>query len=206
MKIFFSATTYKIENLGQYYLSIRDHLVSSGNVLVHDWLANIIEKDGTFRIPKRIRSAEYKNAIKAIDDADLLIFETTQPSFSTGHLMTLGLQKKVPTLVMWLEDSAWTQRRGMIENIDSEFLELSEYNTENLEDVVDVFINKYGDSQLKHRFNLVIDDVERQYLDWLSYNTFKSRTKLIRDLIRNKIGDDKEYSSFLSKTTKRSHE
>ncbi len=199
VKIFFSATTYKIDELGEYYFLIRDHLIQSGNVLVHDWLSNVHQDGGTFTAPEVIESSEYKKAINAIEDADLVIFETTQPSFSTGHLMTLSLQKKVPTLVMWLDDSAWSQRRGMIENIDSNDLELSEYNKKTYKDVVNAFINKHGDSHLKHRFNLVFDDIERQYIDWLSYNTFKSRTRLIREMIREKIDNDTEYTKLLSR-------
>jgi hypothetical protein len=199
MKIFFSATTHKIEELGKYYVKIRDHLVSNGNVLVHDWLPNVTEDRKTFSVPDILQPSEYKKAIQAIDDAELLIFETTQPSFSTGHLMTLGIQRKVPILVMWLDDSAWSKRRGMIEGIESEYLELSEYNEDDYKEILDAFINKYGDPQLKHRFNLVLDDAERQYLDWLSYQTFKSRTKLLREMIRCNLEEDAEYSSFLSK-------
>ena len=199
MKIFFSATTYKFNELGDHYFMIRDHLIKSGNVIVHDWLSKIKKKGETYDIPQAIASSEYRNAIEAVENADLVIFETTQPSFSSGHLMTLALQKKTPTLMMWLDDSPWSIRRGMIENIDSNYLELAEYNSENYAQILDSFINKYGNAELKHRFNLVIDDVERQYLDWLSYNTLKSRTALIRKMIRESVERDEEYKRFLGR-------
>lgn len=90
----------------------------------------------------------------------------------------------------------------MIESIESDYLELAEYNDDNMYDVINAFLNKYEQAHLRHRFNLVIDEVERQYIDWLSYNTFKSRTKIIRDLIRNRISSDEEYRNYLQKIKK----
>lgn len=198
MKLFFSTTTNEINDHGARYLSIRKHLIKSGHTLVHDWLGNVTNSQNEFKIPQKLNINEYSKAIKSISDADAVIFESTLPSFSTGHLMTLALQQKKPTLVLWLDDSAWANRQGMIESIESEYLELKGYNLLTYKSVINEFLNKYGDTGLKHRFNLVIDDTERQYLDWLSYKTLKSRTRLIRDLLRSKITTDKEYSSYLS--------
>lgn len=202
MKVFFSATTHNLDEYGDKYFKIRDHIIDQGHLLVHDWLSHIKRSEKGFIKPKIIPQTEYKKSISSIHDCQLAIFESTQPSFSTGHLLTIATQNKIPTLVLWLDDSPWVRNKGMIESIESDYLELAEYNDDNMYDVINAFLNKYEQAHLRHRFNLVIDEVERQYIDWLSYNTFKSRTKIIRDLIRNRISSDEEYRNYLQKIKK----
>lgn len=199
MNIFFSTTTNNFEKHADRYFKIRRFFLDNGHLLVHDWLNTIKKNNDKYVIPKKLSADEYRKAIDAIDMAELLVFESTLPSFSTGHLMTVALEKKIPTLVMWLDDSPWENRLGMIESIRSEYLELSSYNNKNYKDVLSCFINKYNKNGIRHRFNLVIDDIERQYLDWSSYNTFKSRTAIIRELIRDELNNNEEYKKYLAK-------
>lgn len=146
-----------------------------------------------------ISSQEYKNTIKAVEEADVIIFENTVPSFSTGHLLTIGLERKKPSLVMWLDTSPWAKRRGFIEGLHAQNLELSSYDRANYKSILHGFLKKYEETCTRHRFNLVVDSVEKRYLDWVNYNRFKSRTTVIRDLIRSAIDHDGEYQKYLRK-------
>lgn len=197
MKILFSCTTFQFEKYRMYYFAIRDYIVTSGHVLTHDWM-NKLRSASLPSIPK-ITEQEYRKVYKGVVEADALIFESTLPSFSTGHLLTLGLQMKKPVLVLWLDSSPWVYRKGFIESIHEKDLQLASYSMDTLQSKLSEFFKKYQSYKSKHRFNLVIDDVERQYLEWLNYQTFHTKTRIIRELIRKKLEHDEAYRQYLSR-------
>ncbi len=202
MKIFFGASTSRFPEFKDYYTAIRDLLVEDGHVITRDWL-NMYKND-FLNNPKRFdfafeKAPVYEAVLKAAMEAEMLIFEDTVSSFSNGHLMTLALQRQKPVLVMWIKGKKKTYlKTSFIHGIKSDYLQISEYSMENYRDVVRSFINKYEKHYQRHRFNLVIDEVEKKYLDWASHKYNKTRTRLIKDAIRSKLEHDDEYKSYLS--------
>jgi hypothetical protein len=77
-------------------------------------------------------------------------------------------------------------------------LQVSEYSPKELKDVLDTFISKYENATEKNRFHLVLNNVERNYLDWAQYYSGKSRTKVIRSALRSIIDSDEEFAKYLS--------
>ncbi|HOU76281.1 MAG TPA: hypothetical protein PK957_04140 [Candidatus Dojkabacteria bacterium] len=140
--------------------------------------------------------------MSAVESADLLIFEATVPSFSTGHLLTLAIQNKKPSLFLWLESSDWAKRKGFIYSIESEYIDILPYNQKNYKNIISGFINKYSDYNDSCRFNLFLNKAERQYLDWKSYMTLKTRSELIRRMIRENLKSDFEYTEYLQRDKK----
>jgi hypothetical protein len=203
MKVFFSCTTYRFEEYQKYYYEIRDYIADTGNVITHDWLQTIRNRSST-EMPS-VGKNEYKHIVAAIEDSDALIFESTLSSFSTGHLLTIGVQLKKPILVMWLDSSPWVNRKGFIEGIESANLDLTSYNNKNYKDILRAFLRKYSSYGAKHRFNLVLDDPEWQYLEWLNYRSFKTRSKILREVFRRQLEEDAEYCSYLSKENDKKH-
>lgn len=196
MKIFFSCSTHGFNKYKKNYYLIRDYLIKNGHIIVHDWLVKYknYPKD---KLINEIDNNEYKKIISAVERADVLIFEATVPSFSTGHLLTLAIQKKKPALFLWLDSSDWSRRKGFIYSIESQYIDILPYNLKCYKQVIDVFTRKFEGYSDSTRFNLLIDKTERQYLDWKSYNTFKTRSKLIRSMIRKEINNDEEYIAYL---------
>lgn len=201
MKIFFSCSTYGFTEYKANYFAIHDYLVEQGHVIVHDWLSKLRSHPKKKRI-NEIDNSEYNNILTAIEKADLLIFEATVPSFSTGHLLTLAIQNKKPALFLWLDSSDWANRKGFIYSIESEYIEILPYNIDNYKSVINGFTNKYSDYNDSCRFNLMINKAERQYLDWRSYNSMKTRSELIRRMIREQMNIDEEYREYLQSTIK----
>ena len=76
---------------------------------------------------------------------------------------------------------------------------MSEYDQKNLESIIGTFIEKYEDSGEKNRFHLVLNHLERRYLDWGQYAKGKSRTQIIRQALRKEIDSDEGYNKYLSK-------
>lgn len=205
MKIYFGASTSQFTKYQKNYFNIRDLLVEEGHILTRDWIGiyrdDLMANPGNLLVkendnPKRI----YEITTKALYEAELLIVENTVPSFSNGHLITLGLQRKMPSLVLTLESGPKRYlKKSFIQGIDSEYFDLKTYNKDNYKEVIRSFIRKYSNSYLKHRFHLVIDEVERKYVDWAQHQYDTSRTDVIRKAIRNALENDGEYRRYLQK-------
>ena len=71
------------------------------------------------------------------------------------------------------------------------------YKPENLKTIITAFINKYQDFNNKTRFNLVLNQYERNYLDWVQFNRGINRTKIIKSSLNEVIEKDLAYKKYL---------
>ncbi len=199
MKIYFTCTTAEFVKYQKLYFSIRDYIVEKGHTITRDWIGETnerIKKD--YRKIGNIRKI-YLESVNAIKEADLVIVEDTVSNFSTGHQITIALQMKKPVLVLWYEKKHRQFNKMFIHGIESNLLYISEYNLENYKKIVDDFILKYTNLEGRNRFNLVLRDNQREYLDWILKNREISRTKVIQKLVNDEISNDKEYQKYLRK-------
>lgn len=198
MKIYFTCSTAEFNKYRDVYFGIRSQLISKGHLLTRDWLPHTEKRlkssDTDIRDIKEI----YKVCIKALKEADLVIIEDTVSNFSTGHQITVALQNRKPTLVLWQGKKHRHFKQMFIHGIDSNILQVSEYTRENLNSVINIFIKKYENAFEANRFHLVLDGVERRYLDWAQFIKHKSRTKIIKDAIRNVMERDEDYVRYLN--------
>lgn len=197
MKIYFTSSTAEFDTYKDDYFYIRDFLINKAHILTRDWLTPTSQKiDAGDKNIKSIKDL-YKACIQAIKEADLVIVEDTVSNFSTGHQITLALQLKKPTLVLWQNKKHRHFNQMFIHGVESDILEVSEYNRRNIDDILEVFISKYEKFSEKNRFHLVLSNVERMYIDWSQFVKGKSRTKVIREALRTVIDNDKEYNEYL---------
>lgn len=197
MKVYFTCSTAKFEKYKKNYYRIRDYLVSQKHILTRDWLSlanNRIKKN---KVEFDDMNEIYNACIKALNSSELVIVEDTVSNFSTGHQITLALQRQKPTLVLWQGKKHRHFKKMFIHGVKSDFLEVKTYTKNNFTDVIEEFIEKYRNSYKKNRFHLVLNQVERDYLDWLQFNKNISRTRAIRDYIREALDNDEDYSNYL---------
>lgn len=204
MKVHFGASTAQFDKYQEYYFRIRDYVVKEGHVMTRDWIQ--MHRHDLQHNPRKLEKIResfdviYKDIIKALYKADVLITENTVPSFSNGHLMTLAIQRKIPVLVLHYKGGQERYlKRSFLDGIDYENLIIKDYNENNLEEIIKAFLNKFENSIARHRFHLVIDDIERKYIDWAGFKYGESRTRLIRKAIRKMIDEDKEYEEHLKR-------
>jgi hypothetical protein len=199
MKIYFTCSTGDFFTYEKTYFQIRNHLISQGHLLTRDWLPHtaklLHDGDTVIRDIKKI----YRDNIEAIKNADLAIIEDTVSNFSTGHQITVALQYRKPTLVLWQGKKHRQFSQMFIHGIESDILQVSEYDLIQLDSTIDTFIKKYSDIDEKNRFHLVLNNLERRYLDWAQFTTGKSRTQIIRDALNQEINQNQQYSDYLSK-------
>jgi len=183
MKIYFGCSTSQFLKYQEYYLAIRDFLVEEGHILTRDWLG--IYRDALLNHPEKLLISSdhgpekvYQLATKAFYEAEVLIAEDTVSSFSNGHLMTLALQRKMPVLVLHIQGKKKTYlKKSFIQGIKSDYLEIKQYDLSTYKQIIRTFLKKYEDSFIRHRFHLVIDEVERKYLDWAQFNEKRAEPK-----------------------------
>lgn len=197
MKVYFTASTAEFDHYKKNYFAIRDFLVADQHLLTRDWLLRAEQriKDGILEI-KDIKQI-YKDCMLAIEDADAVIIEDTISNFSTGHQITVALQRQKPTLVLWCKPKHRHFKQTFIQGIESDYLEVAEYSLDNYHEIIHKFLKKYETAKQRNRFHLVLSDLERKYLDWHQFNKHASRTKTIRQLIRKGLESDEEYQKYL---------
>ncbi len=200
MKIYFTCSTAEFNKYKKLYFGIRDFIVSEKHVLTRDWLdktqKRINSKDSDLSDIKVI----YKECMQAINDSDIVIIEDTVSNFSTGHQITVALQRQKPTLVLWSKPKHTHFNSTFINGIDSDILEFYEYKSDGYKAIIKKFVKKYENANQKNRFHLVLGEVERKYLDWAQFNKDKSRTKIIRESLRKFMNEDEEFNKYLTES------
>lgn len=197
MKIYFTASTAEFNKYKDLYFQIRDLLISESHILTRDWLSDAKDRIDQGKIDRSDIKEIYKECMKALNEADLVIIEDTVSNFSTGHQITVALQRQKPTLVLRSVPKNQHFKNSFIQGIESDSLEVHQYDDSNLEDIIRTFIKKYENANQKNRFHLVLSEVERKYLDWAQFSKNRSRTKLIRDAIRKAMEEDGEFGEYL---------
>lgn len=197
MKIYFTASTAQFNKYKKTYFAIRDFLVQENHTLTRDWLKHTGERIAQGELDVRNIKDIYNKCVLAINQAQLVIIEDTVSNFSTGHQITLALQKQKPTLVLWQGKKHRFFNQMFIHGIDSEYLQIAQYKPENLKTIITAFINKYQDFNNKTRFNLVLNQYERNYLDWVQFNRGINRTKIIKSSLNEVIEKDLAYKKYL---------
>lgn len=197
MKIYFTASTAEYAKYKDDYFLIREYLIELGHLLTRDWLPLVEKKlkvnDTEIRDIKKM----YRDTIECLKESDLVIIEDSVSNFSTGHQITIALQHKKPTLVLWQGRKHRVFQQMFIHGVDSDTLEVAEYSKDNIKEIIEVFIAKYEKFSEKNRFHLVLNNLERMYLDWAQFVKGKSRTKVIREALRELIDSDQEYNNYL---------
>jgi hypothetical protein len=199
MKIYFSCSTAELARYGADYHAIRDYLVSNGHILTRDWLD---ETEAYMHAGNKELDIKkiYAACVEAIREAELVVIEDTVSNFSTGHQITLALQMRKPTLVLWQGEKHRHFNQMFIHGIDSDLLQVAEYTKENLDDTLQTFVNTYEDKPEKNRFHLILSGRERRYLDWAQFTRSRSRTKVIREALKDAIEHDPDYQAYLRHT------
>lgn len=199
MKVYFTASTAEYEKYKDTYKFIKNHLISNGHTLTRDWIPHVERKITQNDIQLDDIKEIYEVCVDSIKLSDLVIIDDTVSNFSTGHQITLALQYKKPTLVLWQGEKHKVFQKMFIHGIKSPLLQVSMYDEKTLESVLGGFISKFESINTQNRFHLVLNGAERQYLDWVQMKKNKSRTLAIREALQDAINNDSEYLDYLSR-------
>ncbi|MDQ6986108.1 MAG: hypothetical protein Q9M91_02565 [Candidatus Dojkabacteria bacterium] len=139
MKIWYGITTTQYLKYKKYYTNIRNILLDRGVILTRDWYP-YVEEDFKLRKGKKRNMEEvYKAVTKAIDQANAVIIESTIPSFSISHQIYYAILRQKPTLVLQTKNANINFSDAYIGAIDSKYLIVRNYDSKNLEKIIDEF-------------------------------------------------------------------
>lgn len=190
MKVFFASSTAELFKYFPIYKSICDTTQKLGHELTRDWL------DEAYKVQKDDLKVDfnkmYSDILSSIIKADVGIVEGTVKGLTTGHQMTLALQKRKPLLYLH-QSSDKDKFPFIVDEYSSQLLNEHTYkNAEELPQIIEDFLNMYKQGK-KARFNLVLSFQEDKYIEWASFTHNKSKTLLIRELIQEKMKNDSQY-------------
>ncbi len=135
---------------------------------------------------------------RGLEYSDFLVAEISYPSVGVGFLISYAVMKKKKILCLYKENIHKTIS-AFITSIPKNKITIKKYDNESLEPILSEYFAKTKPFKL-HKFNFIISQKIKDYLDWLSQDSTISLSEKLRNIVEEKIIDtDKEYDSYLKK-------
>lgn len=190
MKVYFNASMTGQEKYSKEFKTIIKIIEDLGNDVYSEHVSKRNPKDVNNQTIEQ-HEADFKKARDQIQKSDVMVVEATYPSIGVGHTMTIALEMHKGVLVLYQNTP-----HGLLVGDPNRLLTLKKYNLKEigrLKDVIQTFLEKTSKRLLNKRFNLMIDETEDEYLEWVSQKRGISRADYIRQLIDEDIKNDKDY-------------
>lgn len=196
MKVWFGCTTVSWKEYREYYFAIRDELVKLGCIILYDWIDYADQvSEGTLHNKRNPRV--YQQVTNAIAEADIVVVETTVPNFSTAHQINFSLLRNKPTLVLRLHKDKTLFNDSYLESMSNKNLKVEEYRKDDIAKILKSFVSLHRLDRAQKRYNIVLENKHKYYLDWLNQKKNASRSAIIRNLIDSEMESDDEFLKYL---------
>jgi hypothetical protein len=156
-----------------------------GHTLAHNWV------DASYKslVEEKASPGDtdwalmYKDSAEAISRADVIVAETSIPSFSVGYQVASAVSMKKPVLVL--------NREGVEKSFFASGIEVgieySKYTPETLQEILEKFLGENDIATKDMRFNFFIDRPIYNYLRWSALKTGKTKAEILRELVQREI-------------------
>jgi len=125
------------------------------------------------------RKAHYKEVLKWISDADIVVGEVSYPStLNIGHEIRLAIEKGKPVICLYSKD----KESIFFEGIQSDRFVYELYDEQNLESILRTAI-QFAQDQSDSRFNFFISPKHIAFLDTVSRERRIPKSVYLRELI-----------------------
>lgn len=197
-KIFFSASIYYPSQTISIYENIIRYIKKNKSIVSVDWVSEWKKtiKNKTINSKKIDHDKFFDNTHKILN-SDLVIAEVSHPTVGVGYQLFFATLNNKKVLALYNEKSSDKNKIKSIINANSHLMFLRKYNKKSLPNLISNFIN--GSSHKLSKFNFVINDELKNYLDWLAMNNPNtSKSVLLREMVINKIMyNDMDYQKYL---------
>lgn len=126
----------------------------------------------------------FKKSMEAIAKADVVIAETSYPSFAIGYQVAAAVQQKKPVLLLRLND---TDVNAFISGVEDGWVKHARYDKDTIKKILQNFYAENDIQSKDMRFNFFIDRKIYNYLRWASFKTGKTKAEILRELVQNEI-------------------
>ncbi|MDD4785326.1 MAG: hypothetical protein PHH12_02620 [Candidatus Shapirobacteria bacterium] len=189
MKIYFVASSRLVGAEPKLYNKIYSYLSAEGKMVsdkVMKWIKmGVKDISGA---PLKVKKENYIQSVDSVKKADIVVMEASGHSMSMGYLISKALEMNKPVIA--LHKKEYTP--NFIKGITDKKLTISEYNEENVEEVIERAL-KEASSMIDVRFNFFVNPKILSYLDWVSQKKMLPRSVFLRNLIEHEMKKDKEF-------------
>lgn len=187
MRAYFSAALFQKDKLGDKYKRIVETISKVGYQVFEDTTKVSLEE--AINKSDKERVDYYKNVLKWIDRADVVVVEASFPStLSIGHEISLAVEKSKPVIVMYLEGRDPSFMLGL----RSDKIIWVKYSDKDLEAGLRGAL-KQAKEKADVRFNFFVSPKILAYLDWVAKKRMIPRSVFLRDLIEKEMRKDREF-------------
>ncbi|MDD4135857.1 MAG: hypothetical protein PHN66_02175 [Candidatus Shapirobacteria bacterium] len=189
MKIYFVASARLVDIEPKLYSRMYLCLSAQGKMVsdkVMKWVkTGVRDMSGA---PQKIKRENYIQSIDSVKKADVVVMEVSGHSMSMGYLISNALEMNKPVIALHNKEHTPV----FIKGINDSRLIISEYDKENVEQVIKEALNK-ANSLIDVRFNFFINPKILNYLDWIAQKRMLPRSVFLRNLIEREMKKDKEF-------------
>lgn len=185
MNIYFTCSTSSLETEYKEYKKLIKHIENLGHTILYPWI------DEAYKNLKKNKLGDlelyYQKKVEAISESDVVIAEGSLKSFTVGHQITIALNKAIPVLLLYKIRPTDSQE-PYAEGIKSKWIHKYSYKNDNEAlEIIEKFLDTYCGKDKKYRFHLVITQQENKILEGIAEKTKKTKTQIIRDLIKKTV-------------------
>ena len=180
MNVFFTASLKGVEIYKKEYQRIYEEIEKLGYKHLDDEIFKLSQK--YYReIEKKGKEAYidlYSRKIKHLEEADIIVFECSFPSFSIGYMIQKALDFNKPIIILYLKDNV----PHFLSGIEEDRFIIQSYNLHNITKIIKNTLKKAGERKDK-RFNFFVSPKILTFLEKQSSSQGMTKTAYVRGLI-----------------------
>lgn len=189
LRVFFAASTSGLPDNQAVYSKIVDSFEKLGHQVLPSWIVNIIGQ--TNQLTNKTQRQILEEQQHLLRRADIMVVESSLPSFGIGFLMSQALQERKPILCLYPETKDVSELSDMIGGNISSLIKLRPYNKTNLSAVIAEYCQSLATDDL-HKFNFIASREVLDYIDDGADRTGKSKSEFLRDELTRLIRDQSQ--------------
>ncbi len=182
MIVHLTTSTISLQNKDDSLDLIAESILKAEHDLARDWIG-AARRRLIKEIEERPSSIVSEN-LELVSKSDAIIAEVTHDSFGVGYQTALAIHLGKPVLLLTKNRKVDKMLQGLADN---GMVMLREYKEKTLYNIIESFLNQNDISPQDLRFNFFIDREIYNYLRWTAYKTNKSKSRILREIIKKEI-------------------
>ena len=187
MKVFFNASGRSLKKYSKECKAIRDLLKNMG--YSHTFLSGWSEAEPVYSYDEEALQILYKEALRGISEADIVVLELSTHSFTQGFLVKKALDSGKPVIALHNSE----EKVAFVLGITDENLQVYSYTLKTLPDVLKESL-AFAEDKTDIRFNCMLSSRLTNYLAWMARHKKITRAAFVRSLIQEHLDKNQEFS------------
>ncbi len=139
----------------------------------------------------------YKNNMKSIKNADILVAEVTNLSSGIGYLISTALNLKKPVLALFQKNSGKKPSTMIKGSTANKLVFFEEYTSDSIDNISKKFVRSVKNI-MDTKFILIISPEIDRYLEWASDHKRMHKAQIVREAVEEMMKKDKEWKKMQS--------